>query len=204
MKGHPLRCNFRLSIMVVLILFISVGCAHRKSILETPLKYGDIQSSDSIKFSNVNMKILSDAIVKIKQTQFYSVQQIAENRYRVVDFNFTENYSGNASLKVERTTSFDIFLNQAEANSIIMKIENGRTLVKHTGKPISGNIKYIVQTDKNKTISLNLLGRTLPPDFINNLNEGLNRPPKSYELNEKESAYSLKEFALLMEEKIQK
>jgi len=172
--------------------------------LETPLKYGDIQSSDSIKFNNVNMKILSDAISKIKQTQFYSVQQIAENRYRVVDFNFTENYSGNASLKVERTTSFDIFLNQAEANSIIMKIENGRTLVKHTGKPISGNIKYIVQTDKNKTISLNLLGRTLPPDFINNLNEGLNRPPKTYELNEKESAYSLKEFALLVEEKIQK
>ena len=203
------------SLLIMLMILFIDGCAARKSILETPLRYGKEFSRDSVEFKIVNFKTLSEAILKVNGEQreriFYKVDEVSINSFRIEQTESTAYYEFRPSIDYrgvspapltvfERKRSFNIDVKIIDQQTIIMKADKGQTLATAKGIPFKPNFTYyIMQSCRPGEVCG---GYQKTPADIAGLDEMFTRlssSPQPTEMNERELAYYFKDFILLVE-----
>ncbi|MDD5019962.1 MAG: hypothetical protein PHS61_06065 [Candidatus Omnitrophica bacterium] len=188
--------SIQMGFVGVVFTFLA-GCA-TTGILETPLKYGEQVSQDSIKV-NFDLQTTSSAISKVNgqerlfECKFYNVKKISNDSWsiEIIEPSKVRAIRSDASQERERKRMFVILLTPAEDGLTLVGVRDG----------------YIIDTAK---------GEPLPPDSVCEVDvcnqllmfetkdsvEELNRPlqgPVKEEMNAEDLYYYFKSFILLVE-----
>ena len=178
------------------------GCA-TTGILETPLKYGEQISQDTIKL-NSDLQTVSSAVSKVMGQErlfvckFYNTKKISDNSWslEISEPSRVRAIRSDAFQERERKRTLIIHLTQAEDNATVVKVSEGYVIDTAKGEPLPPDSACEVDV-------CNQLLMFETGDSVEELNRPLQEPVKEG-MSPEDLHYYFKSFILLVEKYLPK